>query len=100
MMFEFPAMDTLAYNTKQAKKSDLFWDTAPTRSAKFKHHKYSENVNFEETSNNVSILVLSSRIFKEWIQKLRMCFANFVYLILAMCAYIDTVLVSQKYNLD
>ena len=29
-----------------------------TCSAKFKHHKYFENVNFEETSNIVSILVI------------------------------------------
>ena len=40
---------------------DLFWgnlflDNAPTSSAKFKHHKYLENVNFEWTSNVVSIL--------------------------------------------
>ena len=42
--------------TKQSEKSDLFWDNTPTRGAKFKHHRYSENVNFEETSNFVSIL--------------------------------------------
>ena len=31
---------------KQVEES-LFWDTAPTSSTKFKHLKFSENVNFE-----------------------------------------------------
>ena len=41
---------------KQVEKCDLFWDNAPTSSAKFKYHKYLENVSFEGTSNAVSIL--------------------------------------------
>ena len=52
--------------TKQAEKSDLFWDTAPTRSANFKHPKYFEIVNFEETSNIVSILVKQGKPKKFW----------------------------------
>ena len=43
--------------TKQVEESDLFWDTAPTSSAKFKHLKFSENVNFEGTNSFDSILV-------------------------------------------
>ena len=50
--------------TKQVEKSNpfwsnLFWDTAPTSSAKFKHHNFSENVNFEGTNSVVSILAVS-----------------------------------------
>ena len=56
MIFEFPA-----YGTKQVEKSNifwgnLFWDTARNRSAKFKHHKKSENFKFEETNNTVLVL--------------------------------------------
>ena len=63
MMFEFPA-----YGTKQVEKSDLFWgdvfwDSTPNRSTKFKHHEYLENVNFEETNNAVSILELFWSLF-------------------------------------
>ena len=50
MMFEYPA-----HRTKWVEKGDLFWgdliwDTAPSRSVKFKHLKKSENVKFEGTS--------------------------------------------------
>ena len=44
--------------TKEADESNLFWDTAPTSCAKFKHLKFSENVNVEGTNNVDSILVL------------------------------------------
>ena len=72
--------------TKQVERNDffwtnLFWDTLPTRSGKYKHHEYSENVNFGETNNVVSILVkvmgfilyfgsLNSQtiIYKVWIE--------------------------------
>ena len=42
--------------TKQVLESNLFLDTAPTRSGKFKHLKFSENVNFARTNNVDSIL--------------------------------------------
>ena len=57
MMFEFPAMDTLAYNNKTSWEVWSLLRITTTRSAKFKHHRYSENVNFEETSNIISILL-------------------------------------------
>ena len=60
MMFDFPAHN----GKKQVENCDLFWgklfwDNAPTSSAKFKHNKYSENVNFEVTGNVVSILSIN-----------------------------------------
>ena len=63
MMFEFPA-----YEIKQVEKRDLFWcnhfwDNAPRRRGKFKHHEYSENVKFEETNDIDSILdVLKKKV--------------------------------------
>ena len=42
--------------TEQVQESDLFRDTAPTRSGKFKHFKFSENVNFAGTNSVDSIL--------------------------------------------
>ena len=39
-----------------SKEIALFNLFALFHSGKFKHHKYSENVNFEETNNVVSIL--------------------------------------------
>ena len=56
MMFEFGA--TVGYGiskeitSKEIALFNLFWSI----SGKFKHHKKSENVNFEETNNAVSIL--------------------------------------------
>ena len=41
---------------KQVKESNLFWDNAPTKSGKFKHLKYYENVNFAGTNSVDSIL--------------------------------------------
>ena len=52
MIIEFPAQ-----GTRQVDKGDLFWDTTPNSSAKFKHHKKSENVKFEGTKNAIFILV-------------------------------------------
>ena len=43
--------------TKQVQESNLFCDTAPTKSCKLKHLKFSENVNFVETNSVDSILV-------------------------------------------
>ena len=43
--------------TEQVEESNLFCDTAPTSSAKFKNLKFSKNVNFEGTSSGDSILV-------------------------------------------
>ena len=52
----------LPAKTKQVKESDLFWDKAPTRSGKFKHLKFSENVKFSETNSVDSILTDCSKM--------------------------------------
>ena len=58
MIFEFPTHN----GKKQVEKCDLFWgnlfwDNAPAISSKFKRHEYLENVNFEGTSNVISISI-------------------------------------------
>ena len=53
----FPLQTFWPPKTKQVKESNLFWDKAPIKSGKFKHLKFSENVNFEGTSIVDSILV-------------------------------------------
>ena len=52
MMFEFLTMDTLAWNNKTSCKEWSLLRHWTSQENKFKHQKYSENVNFEDTSNN------------------------------------------------
>ena len=51
--------------TKQVEKDNLFRDTVPTSSTKFKHFRYSENVSFAGTNDFESILVSTNthRVF-------------------------------------
>ena len=60
MMFGFGATGRYVISKEIASKEiTLFKLLFSIVSGKFKHHKYSENVNFEGTSNVVSILVVS-----------------------------------------
>ena len=55
----FPLWTFWPAKTKKVKESNLFWDKAPTRSGKFKHLKFSKNVNFAGTNSVDSILVVA-----------------------------------------
>ena len=52
----FPLWILWPAKTKQVQESNLFCDTAPTKSGKFKHLKFSENDKFVETNSIDSIL--------------------------------------------
>ena len=52
----FPLWTFWPAKTKKGKESNLFRDKVPTKSGKFKHLKFSENVNFSRTNSVDSIL--------------------------------------------
>ena len=59
MMFEFAASGGALSQKRLHQKRSLFWNCLVIAGGKFKHHKFLENVKFEETNNIDSILVQS-----------------------------------------
>ena len=59
----FPLWTFWLAKTKQGKESNLFRDKVPTRSGKFKHLKFSENVHFAGANSVDSILGIFMQIF-------------------------------------
>ena len=62
----FPLWTFWTAKTKQVKESNLFWDKAHTRSGKFKHLKFSENINFAGT-NSVLIQLWKTLQKTDWV---------------------------------
>ena len=64
-MFEFAALVGAVSQRRLSCSTCFVIAGESTNSGKFKHFKDSENVNFEETSNVVSILVIAT-LKKKW----------------------------------
>ena len=62
MMFEFAASGGALSQKRLHQKRSLFSNCLVVVGGKFKHHKFLENVKFEETNNTDSILVLEDSI--------------------------------------
>ena len=56
-MFEFAASGGVLSQKRLHQKRSLFWNCLVIAGGKFKHHKFLENVKFEETNNIDLILV-------------------------------------------
>ena len=75
-MFEFAASSGALSQKRLHQKRSLFWNCLVIAGGKFKHHKFLENVKFEETNNKDSILEVFHSIKIRWIAKTYLLWAQ------------------------